>query len=144
MNRSANTFALLAALVCLSPLLAFRADKKPLNIKTAMTKMKDGLKAIETNAADPKKQAQSLTGVLDLEDAVNGAKLSDPPLAAKQAKDERAAYVRDYRKAMIDLQKDLLDLEAAVLDADADKIKAACDKVNSTRNAGHSKFKPGN
>ena len=142
MNRRANIVALLAALAFLPQLLAFRADKKPLNIKTAMTKLKDGLKAIETNAADPKKHPQCLSGVLDLEDAVNGAKLSDPPLAGKQAKEERAAYVRDYRKAMIELQKDLLDLEAAVLDGDAEKIKAACDKVGSAQNAGHSKFNP--
>ena len=35
-----------------------------------MTKLKDGLKSIETNAADPKKHPQCLSGMLDLEAAV--------------------------------------------------------------------------
>jgi len=80
--------------------------------------------------------------VMKMEDAVQLAKLGEPPATAKQEKDQRATFVKDYRKAMIALQHDLLALEVAILDGDTAKAQELAQKVGDAKAGGHDSFNP--
>ncbi len=121
--------------------LAENAKKGP-PIKTQMGVLRDGMKSLQKDLDDPKRTEAALETVLKMEEAVQGAKLQDPPATAKQEKDAKDSFVKDYRKTMIELQKSLLELEAAIVDGDAAKAKELAQKVGAAKGPGHDKFNP--
>ncbi len=133
-------FAVLAVPAALA--LFAEPPKKSPGIKTEMSKMKDGLKALSKDLADPKKTAACLDTVMSMEDAMQMCKLNEPPTAAKLEKEEKAKNIAEYKKALIGVQRDLLDLETAILDNDMKKAQELADKVASDKGPAHEKFNP--
>lgn len=144
MTRSLLTFACaLFALALLAPFahgLLAEGTKAP--IKPQMGILRDGLKAVAKDLADPSKYETTLTTVLKMQDAAQLAKTGEPPATAKRAEDARDTFVKDYRKTMITLQKHLLDLEVALLEGDSITAKEFARRAAAVRNHGHDTFNP--
>jgi soluble cytochrome b562 len=105
-----------------------------------MERIENGLKRIRRDAKDAAKNATTLETVLEMQDAAGKSKLMIPPITEKQPEAERAAFARDYRKQMIEVEKTLLDLELALLDGDQEKAQALIKKVSDAEDSGHEKF----
>lgn len=116
--------------------------KKAPPIKPQMNVLRDGSKSLAKDLVDPKKFDAALDTVMKMEDAVQLAKQGEPPATAKQEKDQKSTFVKDYRKAMIALQQDLLALEVAILDGDTAKAQEIAGKVGDAKAAGHDSFNP--
>src|SRR3954468_8216526 len=73
------------------------------------------LKTLKTQITDASKNASSLQLIGEMEKHFLAAKEMEPARAKKEA--NKAKFVADYRKAMINLMSEVLKLEAAVADA---------------------------
>lgn len=116
------------------------AESAEASIKPQMGILRDGLKAIAKDLADPTKFEAALATVLKMQEAAQLAKTREPPATAKRAEDARDAFVKDCRKTMITLQKHLLDLEVALLEGDSIKAKDSARQAAAVRNLGHDTF----
>lgn len=95
-------------------------------------------------ALDKKDFATVLAQTLEMEKAVQEAKLETPPTAgAVKEPDKKKAFVAGFRKQMIELQKALLDLEAAAVDENAEEAKKVFEeRIKQVKKDGHAKYKP--
>ncbi|MBI5362939.1 MAG: hypothetical protein HZA53_07145 [Planctomycetes bacterium] len=109
---------------------------------TAMQTLQAGQQKIG-KALDKKDFATVLAQTLEMEKAVQEAKLDTPPTAgAVKEPDKKKEFVAGFRKQMIELQKALLDLEAAAVGENVDEAKKVFDeRLKSIKKDGHGKYK---
>ena len=105
-----------------------------------MERLEQALKAVRRNLKDEGARPEALRVILELEHATVEARGHVPALAAKLPEAERAAFVADYRRMMIDMQRAELDLEAALLDGEPEAIQKAFDAVREFEDRGHERF----
>jgi soluble cytochrome b562 len=113
-------------------------DEGPL--AEAMEEMDAHMRTLRKTLKDPARGADSLAAIVGLQGAVNAAKVEVPPMARGLEGEAREAFVRDYRKAMIDLGEDLLALERHVVDGDLEKAMEAYKAVRKHEDPGHERF----
>ncbi len=109
-------------------------------LATAMEDMDAHLRTLRRTLKDPESRDASLEAIVGLQDAVGRAKVLVPPMARGLEGEAHAAFVRDYRKAMIALGADLLVLEGHVVDGDQEKALEAYKAVRKHEDPGHERF----
>lgn len=133
---------LIAVAAAVPSYFAIAGDSKGPPIKSQMGVLKDGMKKLSADLEDPKKMDANLEAILKMQEAVHGAKQQAPQAAAKQEKDAKEGFVKEYRQSMIELEKALLDVENAILAGDAAKAKEALQTAGGLKEPGHQKFNP--
>lgn len=145
---SLTLVALPIAALAIVPHATARAESAPVSewgggkLGPSMQVLQSGQQKIG-KALDKKDMATVLAQALEMQKAVQDAKLDTPPKAGEiKEADKKAEFVNGFRKQMIELQKDLLDLEAAALDDKPDDAKKIFDeKIKAAKKDGHQKYK---
>jgi soluble cytochrome b562 len=112
-------------------------------LETAMLTIEESLGALRRALRDEATHPDALAALATMEEATLRAKLLVPPMAAGVADPERAAFLRDYRRMLVDLLTAELACEAALLDGDADAAKQAFQRCRDLEDAGHERFTEG-
>lgn len=105
------------------------------DIKKGMRRLRRGLKDAEALPA-------ALPIILQMQEAAQMCKLETPAMTAnvEGGEEAQAAFVKEYRLGMIQLQGGLLALEEAVLKGDAALAQKIYGKLKDAQEAGHEKF----
>lgn len=111
-------------------------------LEEAMHQIDGSLKALAKGITAETRDA-AYAELAKRETALIAAKSQVPPSAEKVEEKKRAAFVADYRKALLETLKMACDAEVALADGkykDAEKL--IHNKIAAQKSAGHSKFKP--
>src|SRR3954469_11347413 len=114
-------FAIVMSFAISAPLVR-AADEKTKGdtpLEDEMIAANDALKKLKPQIADASKNASSLQLIQEMEKHFLAAKGMEPARAKKEA--NKAKFVADYRKAMINLMSEVLKLEGAVADGKNDE-----------------------
>jgi hypothetical protein len=104
-----------------------------------MERVKDGLKKLRRMIHEGQRDP-ALAEVALLEEASLRAKLLVPVRAQDVPEAERAAFVRDYRKGMVELVAAELALETALLEDDFEAARAALEALSELEDPAHGRF----
>jgi soluble cytochrome b562 len=96
------------------------------------------LKTLKTQITDASKNSSSLQLIAEMEKHFLAAKEMEPARAKKDA--NKAKFLADYRKAMVNLMSEMLKLESAVVDGKNDEAGAILKNLNKVKADGHDKF----
>jgi hypothetical protein len=86
---------------------------------------------------------EGLAAVAAMQEATLKAKLLEPPLAALRPEAERAAFVRDYRKMLVQMLEAELAVETALLDGDREAARTRFQALRAFEDQGHERFTEG-
>ena len=107
-----------------------------------MSQLNRSLRTLRKSLRDEGRNEESLLVVAEAERGASMCKTERPPLTDQQPEAERAAYVADYRRALIEVQRGLLDLEEALLAGDNEKAQELLKAVKKLEGPGHDRFAP--
>jgi hypothetical protein len=106
----------------------------------AMESIEQELGALRRAIRDEATYPDALAALARMQAATLTAKLLEPPMAADVPDADRAAFLRDYRKMMIDMLAMQLACETALLDGDAEAVTAGFKELRGFEDAGHERF----
>ena len=132
----------LVSSLSLVPLLPVRDDGQETELGSHMEKIEDTVKLLRKNLKDPATYPAALEALETIEHHSLQSKKLVPAAAAKLADAERAAFLRDYRKQMIEFLRHQLALEEALVDGNAEAAKAAFDHFREMEDPSHERFAP--
>lgn len=133
--------ALLAAPMALyQPQSASAAAEEKDELHEAMSTIDRSLRTLRRSLRDANKNAESLTTITALQQAVVISKEATPPRAAKTPAGEREAFLKGYRLEMAKLLSETIALEIAVLEGDNTKAQAIYEKIKAMEEPGHQKY----
>lgn len=107
-----------------------------------MNQLNRSLRTLRKSLRDESRDAESLLVVAEAERGASRCKTETPPLTAQQPEAERAAYVAEFRRALIEVQRGLLDVEEALLAGDREGAQARLKAVKKLEGPGHDRFAP--
>jgi hypothetical protein len=119
------------------PLAPPRAEGE---ISEQMEVISAGMKQIRRSLREEGKEEHCLGVLAEMQAAALRARLATPPMATTLPEGDRAAFVRDYRKTMVELLTKMLALEVALLDREEAAITAAFQAVRAMEDSGHERF----
>jgi soluble cytochrome b562 len=115
-------------------------DKGDSPLEDEMIAANKALKTLKTQITDASKNASSLQLIGEMQKHFVAAKDMEPLRSKKVPEGERAKFLADYRKAMINLLSEMLKLESAVLDNKNDDASAILKNLTKIKSDGHDKF----
>lgn len=127
--------------VAISAPLARAADDKAKGdtpLEDEMIAANNALKKLKTQITDASKNASSLELIREMQKHFLAAKGMEPARAKKEA--NKAKFVADYQKAMINLMSEMLKMETAVLDNKNDDAAGILKNLAKVKSDGHDKF----
>jgi len=121
--------------------LARAADDKEKGatpLEDEMIAANKALKTLKTQITDASKNASSLQLIGEMEKHFLAAKEMEPARAKKET--DKAKFLANYRKAMVNLMSEMLKLETAVVDGKNDEAAGILKNLNKVKSDGHDKF----
>ncbi len=157
MNRCARrtaffSLSLAAATLAFAPALLQEEVKSPTAVPAGedqtridqwMETIEEGMETLRKSVRDPALFGESIEVVEKMVQAAAWARTETPKMAANVAEGERAAFVRAYRKEMIELLVELLRLEAALLEGNTEDAQKIYKNLKKMEEAGHERFTDG-
>jgi len=134
------------------PLLSLRAPQEgqrpekehheESELEEHMERIERSVKALRRSLRDPALAAESLQTLAEIQAQTLACKPLTPAATARLPEGEREAFVKAYRKAMIDFLTRQLELEAALLEGDEEAVKTAFDAFREMEDPSHERFAP--
>lgn len=140
-NRPLRLAVILAAAAACTLAFAGGAPDDNPRPKPNMRAAERAFKTLAGQIEDPAKRAESLESIQQLQLEFLQAKGKRPPRADKLPAAEQAAFVTEYRKAMIDLLEMTFKVERQFLDGQLPEAKASLAKLAELKSSGHDKFR---
>jgi hypothetical protein len=110
-------------------------------LKLAMETIEHGLGRLRRALREDQPDVEGgLAAVAGMQEATLRAKLLLPPMAAGVPEAERAGFVREYRRMLVELATAELALEAALLEGDLPSARERFQEVRAFEDAGHERF----
>jgi len=133
-------FAIVMSFAISAPLVRAADDKEKgaTPLEDEMIAANKALKTLKTQIADASKNQSSLQLIAEMQKHFLAAKGMEPVRAKKET--DKAKFVADYHKAMINLMSEMLKLEAAVVDNKNDEAAAMLKNLAKVKSDGHDKF----
>src|SRR3954469_24260072 len=134
------TFAIVMSFAISAPLVR-AADEKAKGdtpLEDEMIAANNALKKLKTQITDASKNQSSLELIQEMQKHFLTAKAMEPARAKKES--DKAKFVADYRKAMVNLMSEMLKLETAVVDNKNDEAAAMLKNLGKIKSDTHEKF----
>lgn len=112
-------------------------------LSEAMEVVEESLGRLRRALRDEGSLEEGLAAVAAMQEATLKAKLLEPPLAALRPEAERAAFVRDYRKMLVQMLEAELAVETALLDGDREAARTRFQALRAFEDQGHERFTEG-
>lgn len=106
-----------------------------------MKNMNRSVRAIATFLKNPKDGAAPMDQVVELQKLAMDAKFQVPSAAAKKPENERAEFLKGYRKEITALIRLTLDLEDAMEAKNWTKASEILGSMDQLKDDGHKKYK---
>ena len=130
-------FAIVMSFAICAPLVR-AADDKTKGDTPLEDEMIAANKALKTQITDTSKNQSSLQLIQEMQKHFLAAKGMEPARAKKET--DKAKFLTEYHKAMINLMSEMLKLESAVVDNKNDEAAAILKNLNKIKSDGHDKF----
>jgi len=114
--------------------------KSPL--REHMEGMEEQMNLLRRSVRKESSRPDALAQVAEVERLTVLAKSLEPPMLAQVPEADRAAFLRDYRKGMVELLAELCLLEQAILDGDTTKATEEVRVIKELQSGGHERFMP--
>ena len=111
------------------------------DIEGSMRTIKNCLEELTSKMEDPAQHDQMLEAFVKLEKALMDCKEETPPKAGDVKEAEKAAFVSEYRRAMIDVLSMALQAESKFLAGKVKDAKKLVRDVEASKGKGHGKYK---
>lgn len=111
------------------------------DLEHSMESMERSLKKLESQIADPAKNASSIELIQQIQAATLVAKSIVPGRIMRLPEAERAEKIKDYRSMMISLLRLETDLEENLVDNDNTKAAEALQQMHDLEKKGHDEFR---
>ena len=133
-------FAIVMTFAICAPLVRAADDKTKGDtpLEDEMIAANKALKTLKTQITDASKNQLSLQLIQEMQQHFLAAKRMEPARAKKET--DKAKFLADYHKAMINLMSEMLKLESAVVDNKNDEAAAILKNLNKIKSDGHDKF----
>jgi hypothetical protein len=133
-------FAIVMSFAISAPLVRAADDKEKgaTPLEDEMIAANKALKTLKTQITDASKNASSLQLIQEMQKHFLVAKGMEPARAKKET--DKAKFVTEYHKAMINLMSEMLKMETAVVDNKNDEAAAILKNLNKIKSDGHDKF----
>jgi hypothetical protein len=107
-----------------------------------MEKIEDAAKLLRKHLKEAATFPAALEALLEIQRQTLSCKVLVPAAAAELPESERAAFVKAFRRTMVDFQMRQLELEAALLEGDPEAAKEAFDRFHDMEDTSHERFAP--
>jgi hypothetical protein len=114
------------------------ADKPASPLEDEMNAANDALKKLKPQITDSSKNQASLQLIQEMQKHFLAAKGMEPARAKKET--DKAKFLMEYHKAMINLMSEMLKLESAVVDNKNDEAAGILKNLAKIKTDGHEKF----
>ena len=133
-------FAIVMSFAICAPLVRAADDKTKGDtpLEDEMIAANKALKTLKTQITDTSKNQSSLQLIQEMQKHFLAAKGMEPARAKKET--DKAKFLTEYHKAMINLMSEMLKLESAVVDNKNDEAAAILKNLNKIKSDGHDKF----
>ena len=133
-------FAIVMSFAISAPLVRAADDKTKGDtpLEDEMIAANVAMKKLKTQITDASKNASSLQLIWEMQKHFVAAKGMEPARTKKES--DKAKFVADYRKAMVNLMSEMLKMETAVLDNKNDEAAAILKNIGKVKADGHDKF----
>jgi len=133
-------FAIVMSFAISAPLVRAADDKEKgaTPLEDEMIAANKALKTLKTQITDASKNQSSLQLIQEMQKHFLAAKGMEPARAKKES--DKAKFLTDYHKAMINLMSEMLKLETAVVDNKNDDAAAILKGLTKIKSDGHDKF----
>ena len=133
-------FAIVMSFAISAPLVRAADDKTKGDtpLEDEMIAANKALKVLKTQITDASKNQSSLQLIAEMQKHFLAAKGMEPARAKKES--DKAKFLADYHRAMINLMSEMLKLESAVVDNKNDEAAALLKSLNKIKSDGHDKF----
>jgi len=128
-------FAIVMSFAICAP-LARAADTTPL--EDEMNAANDALKKLKTQITDSSKNQSSLQLIQEMQKHFLTAKAMEPARMKKET--DKAKFLTEYRKAMVNLMSEMLKMEMAVVENKNEEAGAILKNLTKVKSDGHEKF----
>lgn len=138
---SAAPVLAVAMVVSAATLIAAAPKQDDVSLHDRMEVLRNNLRALARNVADPAKQQESLKLVAEMQKHIVAAKEQPAPKLNTQPEGAREAYGLAYRKAMTEVLEELARLEIDIIDKNGEQAtKRIRENLVKMRDAAHEKF----
>ncbi|MCA8962458.1 MAG: hypothetical protein KDC38_18160 [Planctomycetes bacterium] len=138
LRRSAVAAALI---VFVAGFGVFAKDGGNEKLEEQMSVFRRTTRALGKSIGDKSKTAESLQGILAMQEAAQKAKLLEPSKAKGLEGKEKEEFIRGFRSEMIELQEQLLKIESHLVKGENDKAKEAFQGLRGIQKEGHQRYK---
>lgn len=133
--------ALLATATAFVPPTQDPQDGEDTQLALHMKDLNTTLRKLRGALRDPANNAESLVEIRRLQGVLLTSRIEKPLMIGQTPEAERAEFLVEFQKQMVELHRAMLDLELRVLESDNDAAQAQLKTINSMKSDAHKIFK---
>lgn len=147
MTKRVLLVAALATIVAVSAAFTSAPSRLDANVDTKleqyMKEINKTMRKLRGALKDPANNAASIADVRAVQALTIKSRDETPALTGDQKEEDRAEFVAEYQRQMVEFTRSLLDLEVSLIDGDNEAAQKQLADMNGAKSEAHKRFKGG-